>query len=367
MEVIVAENKEQRGQGPRRHPGEPRGLRQRPGPHHPDHRARVRRLRQRSREVPRRPVAGERVHRVPPETGRLRAAPARRPDGPRQASLRRRHAGADGRLRRRRRALGAAEQGPHHDPPEHPDPPRAAARHGGAAEGDLRVRPLLARGLRQHGPQRDRRPLGRHRPRRDLRPDLPRDRLRPLLRPPPDDAADAAQDQDRLLRLRRGPGDHRHPRHRLPRPRTGRGQGLRGPGRRRHLDHGPRRADDLRVRRGRQRRLPESRRGRLPHLRPPGLAARQPRPGPDQGAGRQDRRRRLPRSARRGAAGRLGRGARIRPRAGRAPALRGRRGGARAEGAAERRLAERRPPGLRALRRLQRAARSARRASPPSR
>ena len=128
------------------------------------------------------------------------------------------------------------------------------------------------------------------------------DRLRPLLRPPPDDAADAAQDQDRLLRLRRGPRDHRHPRHRLPRPRTGRGQGLRGPGRRRHLDHGPRRADDLRVRRGRQRRLPEGRRGGLPHLRPPGLAARQPRPGPDQGAGRQDRRRRLPRPGRRGAA-----------------------------------------------------------------
>ena len=38
--------------------------------------------------------------------------------------------------------------------------------------------------------------------------------------------------------------------------RTGRRQGLRGPGRRRHLDHGPRRADALRLRRGRQRRLP---------------------------------------------------------------------------------------------------------------
>ena len=42
------------GQGPHRHPGEPGDLRERPRPHHPDHRARVRRLRQRSREVPRR-------------------------------------------------------------------------------------------------------------------------------------------------------------------------------------------------------------------------------------------------------------------------------------------------------------------------
>ena len=82
----------------------------------------------------------------------------------------------------------------------------------------------------------------------------------------------------------------RHPRHRLPRPRTGRGQGLRDPGRRRHLDHGPRRADPLRLRRGRQRRLPQGRRGGAADLRPPGLAARQPRPRPDQGAGRQDRR-----------------------------------------------------------------------------
>ena len=47
-------------------------------------------------------------------------------------------------------------------------------------------------------------------------------------------------------------------------------------------------------------------------LRPPGLAARQPRPRPDQGPGRQDRDRRLPRAGRGGAAGRLGRGARIR-------------------------------------------------------
>ena len=161
-----------------------------------------------------------------------------------------------------------------------------------------------------------------------------RHRLRPLLRPSPDDAADAAQDQDLVHRLRRGPGDQRHPRHRLPLQRKGRRQGLRGPGRRRHLDHGPRRPDPLRVRRGRQRRLPEGRRGRLPHLRPPGLAARQPRPRPDQGPGRQDRHGRVPRAGRRGAAGRLGRRARIRPRAGRAAPLQRRRGGQRPRGAA---------------------------------
>ena len=109
-------------------------------------------------------------------------------------------------------------------------------------------------------------------------------------------------------------------------PRTRRRQGLRDPGRRRHLDHGPRRADPLRVRRGRQRRLPQGRRGGAADLRPPGLAARQPRPRPDQGPGRQDRDRRLPRAGRRGAAGRLGRRARLRRRA---PALRRRRGGQR--------------------------------------
>ncbi len=63
----------------------------------------VRRLRQRGREVPRRRHARERVHRLPAEAGRLRPAPARRPDDPDQAAVRRRHAGPDGRLRRRDR------------------------------------------------------------------------------------------------------------------------------------------------------------------------------------------------------------------------------------------------------------------------
>ena len=49
----------------------------------------------------------------------------------------------------------------------------------------------------------------------------------------------------------------------------------------------------------------------LADLRPPGVAARQPRPRPDQGAGRQDRHRRLPRDGRGGARGRLGRRARL--------------------------------------------------------
>ena len=69
---------------------------------------------------------------------------------------------------------------------------------------------------------------------------------------------------------------------------------LRGARRRRHVDHAAHRPDALRLRRGRQRRLPEGRRGRLPHLRPPGLAARQPRPRPHQGARRQGRHRRGP-------------------------------------------------------------------------
>ena len=51
------------------------------------------------------------------------------------------------------------------------------------------------------------------------------------------------------------------------------------------------RADAGRLRHRRRRRVPQVGRGGLPHLRPPGLAARQPRPRPHQGAGRQDRHR----------------------------------------------------------------------------
>ena len=88
-------------------------------------------------------------------------------------------------------------------------------------------------------------------------------------------------------------------------------QGLRDPRRRRHVDHAARRADARRLRHRRGRRVPQVGRGRLPHLRPPGLAARQPRPRPHQGARRQDRHRGDARAGRRGAAGRLGRRARL--------------------------------------------------------
>ena len=54
----------------------------------------------------------------------------------------------------------------------------------------------------------------------------------------------------------------------------------------------------VRVRRGRERRVPEVHRGRPADLRPSGLAARQPRPRADQGAGRQGRHRDIPRHGR---------------------------------------------------------------------
>ena len=69
--------------------------------------------------------------------------------------------------------------------------------------------------------------------------------------------------------------------------------------------------DAVRVRRARQRRLPQGHRGVHADLRSPGLPARQSRPRPHQGAGRQDRDRRVPRAGRGGAAGRLGRRARL--------------------------------------------------------
>ena len=93
--------KKQEGKGKLGSLDEPGGLRGRPGPRDPDHRARVRRLRHRGRQVPRRPDAGGRVHRLPAQAGRLRPAPAQRPDDPRQAAARRGHPRPDGRVRRR--------------------------------------------------------------------------------------------------------------------------------------------------------------------------------------------------------------------------------------------------------------------------
>ena len=205
--------------------------------------------------------ARRRVHQVPPEAGRLRPAPAGRADDPREAAVRRDHAGADGEVRGRGREVRAAEQGPHHDAPEHPDAPHPAARR---REGDPRARrggAVEPRGLRQHDAQRDRRPVGGRRQGRAVRPDALRGSVRALLRAPPDHAGDAAQGQDRLRRLVRRPRDLRHPRHRLPRAR----QADRGPrrgarradaGRRRHLDHAAHGPGPVRLRRARQRRLP---------------------------------------------------------------------------------------------------------------
>ncbi len=101
-------------------------------------------------------------------------------------------------------------------------------------------------------------------------------------------------------------------------------QGDRGPwrgprrgdhGRRRHLDHAARGACPVRVRRARQRRVPADRRGRVQDLRPPGVAARQPRPCPHQGVRRQVRHRRAAQPGRGGDEGRVGRRTRLLGRA----------------------------------------------------
>ena len=126
----------------------------------------------------------------------------------------------------------------------------------------------------------------------------------------------------------------------------------RDPDRRRDLDHAADRADALRLRRARQRRLPQGLRGLLADLRPPGVAAKEPRPCPDQGPGRQGRDRRLPRDGRGGARGRLGARARLRRRAPRLETTR------RPTPAAPpaRRKPERRPLRVRRLRRVERQA-----------
>ena len=240
------------------------GLRERARARDPDPGARVRRLRQRGGEVPRGQHRRGRVHQVPPPAGRVRPAPGRRPDDPREAAVRRHHARADGDLRRRGGALGAPEQGPRHHAPEHPAPPHPAARRRRGDPRARRGRPLLARGLRQHRPQRDRRPVGGHLRGRAVRPHALRGRVRPLLRPSPHHPDDAAQGEDRLHRHRRGPRDHRHPRRGLHPAHQGRRARLRDAGRRRHLDHAARGADAQRVRARRRRRVPQVGRGRVP-------------------------------------------------------------------------------------------------------
>ena len=68
--------------------------------------------------------------------------------------------------------------------------------------------------------ERDRRSVGGRGQGRAVRHDALRGRLRALLRAPPHDAGDAAQDQDGVRRLPARPGDLRHPRHRLQGART---------------------------------------------------------------------------------------------------------------------------------------------------
>ena len=277
----------------------------------------------------------------------------------------RRHARAARGLRRRHREVRAAQQGPRHDAPEHPAAPRPAA---GRRQGDPRAvgrRPVQPRGLRQHGAQRHRRPVGRRRAGRALRPHPLRGGVRALLRAPPHDAAHAAQDQDRLRRLARGPRAERHPRHRLPRARARRRPRRRGPRRRRHVDHAARRPDALRVRRARR----------------TATTSRSPRPCfrifDRQDFLRVNRARArikvlvdkigidaLPRHGRGGAAGRLGRRARLRDRQQLLRARRGGRGAARPRVVRQSRTATSRSSSASSR---PTSCPSARRASPPSR
>ena len=268
-------------QGQGRLAREPRGLRERPGARHPDPRAGVRRLRHRGRQVHARRHARGQVHRLPPQAGRLRPAPARRPDDPRKLPLggitpEQMEAFADV-----IEQLRAARQGPHHDAPEHPVPPRPPPRRREVHPPDQRRRALLARGLRQHDPQRHRRPLGRGHARAssfDITP-YAMAYVRYFVRHPVTQlmprkvkTAFTATDEDVAITGIHDIGFIPQ----LARRRARR----RDQDRRRHLDHAADRPDPLRVRRARQRRLPEGLRGLLADLRPPGVAARRTAPGP---------------------------------------------------------------------------------------
>ena len=225
--------------------------RERPRPRDPDPRARVRRLRQRGREVPRRRhdrgaefisfrlkqgVYGQRQADVQMIRAKL-------PIGgitPEQIDV-----FAD--VVEKYAPLNKGHVTTRQNIQIHHIPLRDAAKADPRA---LRRRALQPRGLRQHRAQRHRRPVGRRDRRRAVRPHPLRRRLRALLRAPPDDAADAAQGQDRLQRPtdadRAITGIHdiaflaARPRRRAR---------LRGPRRRRHVDHAAHRADALRVRR----------------------------------------------------------------------------------------------------------------------
>ena len=213
---------------------------------------------------------------------------------------------------------------------------------------------LEPRGLRQHRAQRDRRPVGRRLRGRALRPHAVRGAFVRYFVRHPTTPADAAQGQDAPSRRRTTTARSRgiHDLGFIPRVRDGvKGVEMRVGG---GTSIMPRVAPDaLRLRRGRQRRLPEGLRGRPADLRPPGLAARQPRPRPPQGPRRQGRHRRVPQDGRRGARRATGS-----PSATSTPTpllFVARRGGARPGGArVPTRVAERRQPRVRALRRVER-------------
>ena len=146
---------------------------------------------------------------------------------------------AAGRLRRDRGELRAAQEGAHHHPPEHADSFRATGPDARHAAGAGARRPVVTRGLREHGAQRHGGPLGGHPAGRGLRPDAVRGSVRALLGAQRDHPAAAAQVQGLLHRpqdrlrdrrdsrpglLRRGPRDRRRRGARLPR--DGRGRAL---------------------------------------------------------------------------------------------------------------------------------------------
>ena len=156
-------------------------------------------------------------------------------------------------------------------------------------------RALEPRGLRQHRAQRHRRPARRHPRRRAVRHHPVRGRLRALLRPASDYADDAAQDQDglharptRTTRSRRSTTSAF-----IPRLRDGvRGVEVRVGGGTAIMPRlAPVLYDFVELDNGDYLKVTEA---VLADLRPPGLPAGQPCPRPHQGAGRQDRDRRLP-------------------------------------------------------------------------
>ena len=211
----------------------------------------------------------------------------------------------------RDREVRAARQGPHHHPPEHPDPPRPAARRGEADPRDLRRRPLLARGLRQHVRNVTGDPCAGVSEGElfDITP-TPAAYVRYFVRHPTTQlmprkvkTAFTATDEDVAITGIHDIGF-------IPRERDGvRGVEIRVGGGTSIMPRvAPTLYEFVELDNGDYLKVSEA---VLPDLRPPGVAARQPRPRADQGPDRQDRHRRLPRDGRGGARGRLGRRARL--------------------------------------------------------